>query len=179
MATTSIKGHEIPLMAIRDSHGRKAQQFRNNIILALGKIGLTEDDIDIVLEPIASKKLPAFASWYLEGYHLHYSYSASSNFASNLCVVFKVIEAEVKALLDGKKTIQEFIADFSEEKEIIQTRIEAREILGVPPDCVDMALIDKAYKALAKEAHPDMSTGSVERFKRINNAHKVLKRELT
>ena len=179
MATARIKGHEISLITVKDSHGRKAQQFRNNIIVSLGKIGLTEDDIDIVLEPIASKKLPAFASWYLEGYHLHYSYSASSNFASNLCVVFKVIEAEIKALLDGKKTIQEFISDFSEEKEITQTRKEAREILGVSTDCTDMALIDKAYKALAKEAHPDMPTGSVEGFKRINNAHKVLKRELT
>ncbi|MCX9025094.1 MAG: DnaJ domain-containing protein [Candidatus Methanoperedens sp.] len=35
------------------------------------------------------------------------------------------------------------------------------------------------YKALAKELHPDMPTGDTEKFKQLNIAHKILKRELT
>ena len=38
--------------------------------------------------------------------------------------------------------------------------------------------INKKYKVLAKDAHPDMSNGDTERFKAINHAHKILKREL-
>ena len=43
---------------------------------------------------------------------------------------------------------------------------------------MDMGLINKKYKVLAKEHHPDMPMGSTEKFKEINNAHKTLKREL-
>jgi len=31
---------------------------------------------------------------------------------------------------------------------------------------------------LAKETHPDMPDGDTEKFKMINRAHKILKREL-
>ena len=57
-------------------------------------------------------------------------------------------------------------------------RKEAREILGVEENVLDMAHIDKKYKTLAKKYHPDMPDGDLEMFKKINNAHKLLKREL-
>ena len=41
-----------------------------------------------------------------------------------------------------------------------------------------MDLINKKYKELAKEHHPDMPGGNTEKFKAINHAHKTLKREL-
>ncbi|MBI1968917.1 J domain-containing protein [Candidatus Woesearchaeota archaeon] len=56
-------------------------------------------------------------------------------------------------------------------------RKEAREILGIAPDVLDMNEIDKKYKELAKKYHPDMPGGDAEMFKKINNAHKILKRE--
>ncbi|MBI5389298.1 J domain-containing protein [Candidatus Woesearchaeota archaeon] len=178
MTRLSIKGHEFIAAPIRDSFHRRAVMFQNNILRTLRKLDLTEDDVDIPLERVAMKKAPASASWYFEGYHLYYSYQAGAKFVDNLFVVSKVIELEVNALMHGKKTITEFIHEFSEDKDIEAQRKKAREILGVEPDSLDLDLINKKYKTLAKEFHPDTSTGDAEKFKAINRAHKILKREL-
>ena len=34
-------------------------------------------------------------------------------------------------------------------------------------------------KEMAKTLHPDTPTGDVEKFKKLNHAHKILKRELS
>ncbi len=178
MTTLTIKGHHIKNTHVRDSFNRRAVQFANKIIGSLGTLGLTEDDIDIPIEAMANKKAPAFVSWYFEGYHLHYSYSACSKYVENLSIVGQVVEKEVQALAEGKKTIEEFISDFAEDSDIKKQREDARTLLGVPPDSTDVALIDKKYKILAKGCHPDTPSGDHEKFKAINNAHKILKREL-
>ncbi len=178
MTMLTIKGHGIRPIHVRDSFNRRAVQFANKIIASLGKLGLTEDDIDIPLDAMANRKSPAFASWYFEGYHLHYSYAAASKYVENLYVVSQVIEKEVIALAEGKKTIEEFIHDFAEDSDIKKQREDARELLGVPLGSTDWALIDKRYKILAKGCHPDTPDGDHEKFKAINNAHKILKREL-
>src|SRR3989338_6540556 len=92
--------------------------------------------------------------------------------------VSKVIELEVNKLLNKQKTMEEFIGEFTENKDVEEKRKEARKILGVNEDSKDMDEIDRKYKDLAKEYHPDMPNGSTEQFKIINNAHKTLKREL-
>ncbi|MBS3139163.1 hypothetical protein J4207_05660 [Candidatus Woesearchaeota archaeon] len=74
MSTIIIKGNEFQMLVIRDSFQRRAVQFKNNIITTLRKIGLTEDDVDIELEPVAIKRALASASWYFNGHYLHYSY---------------------------------------------------------------------------------------------------------
>ncbi len=178
MTTIKVKGYEFSAVPIRDSFDRRALQFKNKIIAALGKIGLTDDDIDLKLEPSAVKSAPAYVSWYLDGYHLHYSYKASKKYAENLYIVQKVIELEVDALLSGQKTVEEFLHDFSEEKDIREKRREAREILGVASEITDLDLITVSYKELAKKYHPDMPEGNPEKFKEINLAHKILRREL-
>ncbi|HIG92710.1 MAG: heat shock protein DnaJ-like protein [archaeon GW2011_AR9] len=178
MVTIKIKGYEITLPIIRDSYDRRAQQFRNNIIETLRKIGLTEDDINIKEEISAYRNAPASASWYVDGHHLYYSYKIARKYVENLYIVSKVIELEVKALLAGQKTIAEFIADFSEERDVEEKRVEARALLGVEDHVTDIAVINAKYKDLAKKNHPDMPGGDTERFKKINNAHKMLKREL-
>src|SRR3989338_4181748 len=155
MAAIKIKGYEITLLPIRDSYDRRAVQYKNNIIKALKKIGLTEDDIDIELEANAFKGAPASVSWYICGYHLYYSYKIAKKYVENLYIIFKVIELEVNAVLAGQKTLEEFIHDFS-----------------------DISIINTVYKDLAKKNHPDMPGGDTERFKEINHAHKILKREL-
>ena len=91
--------------------------------------------------------------------------------------MWKVIEAEMQLLVSSEKRFDEFCREFMEEKNIDKIRAEAREILGVPTDCLDFELIHTNFKKLAKEHHPDMG-GDLEMFKKINNAHKVLKREL-
>lgn len=174
----TIKGHEFPALLVRDSYSRRALQYKNNIISTLGEIGVTDDDIDIEIEPVAIKNVPASVTWYAEGYRMYYSYKAGKRFVDNLYIVSKVIECEVASLRAGKKTFEEFLLEFSEKDDVEHTRKEAREILGVDENELDMSLIDKKYKELAKKYHPDMPDGDTEMFKKINNAHKVLKREL-
>jgi len=178
MVKLTVKGHEFSMFQVRDSYTRRAVQFKNNILESLRKIGLTEDDIEVPLEVFALKKAPASASWYIDGHHLYYSYNLSLKFVENLYVVSKVIELEVEALLQEKITMEEFIAKFSEDHDIESKRKQAREVLGLDPHIMDLELINKTYRDLAKEHHPDMPLGNTERFKEINNAHKLLKREL-
>ena len=178
MTKLNIKGHEFDAVIARDSFNRRSVQYANKIIDTLRKIGLTEDDVDIPIEAVAIKKAPAFATWYFEGYHLHYSYGSSERFVDNLYVVFKVIELEVDALLNEERTVNDFIAEFSEDKDVKKQREKARETLGVSPDTLDLDFIDKKYKELAKQYHPDMPKGDIDKFKAINRAHKILRREL-
>ena len=89
-----------------------------------------------------------------------------------------MIELEVAALLNGEKTEDEFFRGFTEEEDVEKRRKDARELLGVSEDCMDMDLINSQYKRLAKECHPDMEGGSTDKFKALNTAHKILKREL-
>ena len=178
MTKLKIKGHEFNAVIARDSFHRRAVQYRNKIIDTLRKIGLTEDDADVEVEAAAMKKAPASATWYFEGYHLHYSYQASDKFVDNLYVVLKVIELEVNALLDEERTVNEFISEFSEDTDVKKQREEARDALGFSRDITDLDIIDKKYKELAKQHHPDMPDGDVNKFKAINRAHKILKREL-
>ena len=178
MTKLNVKGHEFEVIIARDSFNRRAVQYSNKIINALRKVGLTEDDIDVPIEPVAMKKAPASATWYFEGYHLHYSYGGSDRFVDNLYVVLKVIELEIDALLNEERTINDFIAEFSEDKDVKKQRDKARETLGVETDTIDLDLIDKKYKELAKQYHPDMPNGDIDKFRAINRAHKILRREL-
>ncbi|MBU4453651.1 MAG: J domain-containing protein, partial [Euryarchaeota archaeon] len=97
----------------------------------------------------------------------------------NLHVLFKVIEIESNLVLSEKKTFNDFISEFREDSDVDDKRKEARTFSGVGPDLNDFEIISKKYKALAKELHPDMPSGDIEKFKQLNIAHKILKRELT
>jgi hypothetical protein len=178
MTLIKVKGHEIKSITIKDSANRRAIQFKNNILTTLRALGLTEDDVEIELERVAIKRTGASATWYFDGYRMHYSYNRAQKYVENLYIVSKVIEYEVLAVLAEEKTIEEFIRAFSEEDEVEEERAAARELLGVPADCNDLDLINKTYKKLAKTAHPDMESGDTETFKALNRAHKILKREL-
>jgi hypothetical protein len=178
MVMVKIKTHEINTRTIKDSFSRRAVQFKNNIFAALQEIGVDEDDIEVHLEAIAIKRLPASVSWYLDGRHMFFSYGGCTKFVENLYVVQTVIEREVLLLLNEEKTMEQFMDDFHEDHDVVVKREKARELLGLDDDERDLSIINKSYKDLAKEHHPDKETGDVERFKEINNAHKILKREL-
>ncbi len=179
MAVAKVKGYSIEIIPVRDSFGRRAQQYENRIFSALKRLGVGENDVDIELERVPFKKAPASLSWYFGDRHLFYSYSAAVNFVENLYVVLNVVERAIDDMLNGKKTERDFIHMFSEDSDVLAQRKEARAILGVSEDCSDMALIDRQYRKLAKESHPDMQTGAAEDFKKINAAHKLLRKELT
>ena len=178
MATITVKGHEFNAFTLKDSFQRRAVLFKNNILESLRKLGITENAVEVKLEVLATRKAPAFAEWYFKGHYLYYSYNQGNKFIENLYIVSKVIELEVNELLNGQKAVDEFVRDFSEDRDVEEKRKQAREVLGLSPDTMDMELINKAYKVLAKEYHPDMPNGNAAKFRAINDAHKTLKREL-
>lgn len=178
MAKLTIKGHEFNAIPARDSFNRRTLQLSNKIVETLKRIGLRVDDIDIPLEAVAIKKAPASATWYFQGYRLHYSYNGTNRFVDNLYVVFMVISLEVDDLIKEQKTVDEFIREFAEDDDVSDQRKKARELLGVEEDTMDISLINKRYKILAKECHPDMPNGDTEKFKALNRTHKILLREL-
>lgn len=173
-----IKGHEFKEITLRDSYNRRATQSQNKIVASLKRLGLTEDDVNIPMERMAMKNVQATASWYLDGYHMLYSYNGASKFAENLAMVFQVIEHFINELIDEKITLEEFSQLFVEEDDILEQRKEARKTLGVDEDSIDFEEMHKKFKKLSKEHHPDMPGGDTEKFKEINKAHKILKKEL-
>ncbi|WP_135605199.1 J domain-containing protein [Methanococcoides sp. NM1] len=174
-----IKGHEIDSIIIKDAGNRRAMQFKNNIVTVLRRIGVNENDIDIPLERIAMKKAKASATWYLSDHRMHYSHNLQSKYVENLHVLSKVIEIEVNRVLSEEKTLSDFILEFKEDSDVYNKRKEAREFFDCDHDETDFEIINKKYKSMAKELHPDMPTGDTEKFKKLNIAHKILKRELT
>jgi len=178
MAIVRIKGYDINARPVTSSFDRKALMFKNNILTSLRKLGLTEDDVEVKMEKVAMRRAKASVEWFMEGNRLYYSYKGSVKFVDNLFVVSKVIENEVNSLLNEEKTFSEFYSDFSEDDTVEEDRLKAREVLGIDHDSLDMEAINKKYKEMARKAHPDVEGGCVEKFKEINNAHKILKREL-
>ncbi len=174
-----IKGHEIETVIFKNAHNRRALQLKNNIVMLLRSIGVNENDIDVPVENVAIKKAKASATWYYCGHRMYYSHNMQGKFVDNLHVLFKVIEIESNLVLSEKKTFDDFITEFREDKDVDNKRKEAREFFGVDPDLNDLDIITSKYKAMAKELHPDMPTGDTEKFKQLNIAHKILKRELT
>ena len=174
-----IKGHEIGSIIVKDASSRRAMQFKNNIITVLRRIGVNENDIDIPLERVAIKKARASATWWLSGHRLHYSHNLQSKYVENLHVLSRVIEIEANLVISDTKSIHDFISEFKEDSDVDKKRKEAREFFGFDHDETDFQIINQKYKAMAKELHPDMPTGDAEKFKKLNIAHKTLKRELT
>ena len=93
-------------------------------------------------------------------------------------MVSSVIEKEVELVLNDKKPLEEFIAEFAEDEDVHDERKEAREFFGLEHDHKDIHEINKRYKDLAKSLHPDTPTGNLEKFKELNRHHKILRREL-
>ena len=173
-----IKGYAFREITIRDSYNRRALQYKNQIISYFRKLGLTEDDVDIPLEGITMRKAQASVSWYMWNEHLFYSYNRSPKFVENLAMVAQVIKHFLNLLGEEKITPEEFLDLFEEDKDIIKQRKEARAVLGVEEDSTDFEAMHKNFKQLSKEHHPDMPKGDTETFKKINRAHKILKKEL-
>lgn len=178
MAMVKIKGHDINIITVRDSFYRRAIQYSNNIKKSLRKLGVAEDDIEIEVIRGAMKNEPAKVEWYMDGHNMEYSYKLAPKFVENMYAISKVIECQIKDLEEGVITMQDFIASFHEEDDVHDERKEARKLLGLHEDENDMEVINKSYKDLAKKHHPDMDEGCIHKFKEINKAHKVIKREL-
>jgi len=178
MAKINVKGYEFDLVHATNSFDRRALQYKNKVITELAKLGIARDDIEFEYEGPAVKQAKAEVAWYGGGHYMHYDNNSQSKYVDNLYVVYKVIEHEIELVTSEKKPVNEFIDEFKHDEELIEKRKEAREFFGLSPTERDMDLITKKYKEMAKELHPDMPTGDTEKFKQLNNAHKILKKEL-
>lgn len=174
-----IKGHEIETVTYKSAHNRRAMQLKNNIVMLLRSIGVNENDIEVHIENTAIKKAKAYATWYYSNHRMYYSHNLQGKFVDNLHVLYKVLESEANLVLSEQKSFDDFITEFREDSDVEDRRKDAREFFDVHPEMNDFEVIVKKYKIMAKELHPDMSTGDTEKFKQLNIAHKILKRELT
>lgn len=174
-----LKGVEFREIKLRDSYNRRALQSKNKIISAIKLFGLTEDDAEIKLENFAMRKAQATASWWMLREHLFFSYNGSDKFAENIAMVAQVIEHFCHLLYDKQITEEKFLELFVEDGDIVEQRKHARKVLGVEENSIDFETMHKNYKKLSKECHPDMPNGSTEKFKELNVAHKVVKKELS
>ncbi len=170
-----IRGKAIQITPVRDSHGRRVVQSENKIVTILKRLGCHPDGVSFSTERMAMKKTEAWVRFYSPFHKCHISYNAG-NYAENMQAIAQLLTVEEVAIAAGEDTADTFFERYREEGDIDKDRKEARETLGVPEDCKDWKIIDKAYKTLAKAAHPDMG-GSEEQFKKLNKAHKILKKE--
>jgi ribosomal protein S6 len=178
MATLTLKGHTFNQPLITNSFSRRSQFFANKIAEILGQLDISPEAVEVDFDPIGIKKLPASVEWYMDGHYLFYKYDKCAKAVDNLAVICKLLELEVAQVVNGHKQRHEFVAEFSADEDHEEQKKEARELLGVSEDEKDMTIIDKKYKDLAKAAHPDMPTGDAEKFKALNKAHKLLRKEL-
>ncbi len=170
-----IRGRTVEIIPVRDSHGRRVTQSENKIVGILKHLGCPPEGVSFSTERLAMKKSEAWVRFYSPYHRCHISYGAY-NYAENMQALVHLLEVEAKMIASHEQTPEVFFERYREEGDEDLDRKEARETLGLPEDCKDWKLIDKTYKTLAKKAHPDMG-GSEELFKRLNKAHKVLKKE--
>ena len=179
MVKIKVKGNEFHVEIISaSSYTRHARLFESNILASLKKIGVSQQNIRLKEEIFPMKKAGAEVHWWINGSNCYYSYNRQEKYVENLQIMAKVIDIEVANVLKGIKTIEEFVIEFREDDDVQNRRKEARELLGLESNEKDLEVINKKYKQMAKELHPDMENGSTEKFKKLNEAHKTLKKEL-
>lgn len=176
----SVKGHEIELKITKSAYDRKAIMFANSIVEELNKLNIVRDDIEIKTNILGSKNIPATLEFWAQGHYLRFSYTLTKRFIDNLYIIKELVRIEVDEVLKGKKDLLEFFQTFAGEsnrKEITKELINAKKILKLDENEHDLEVINKAYKKLAREHHPDLG-GSMEEFQNINKAHKFIKKEM-
>ncbi len=178
MTVLKLKGNIFDVSFLRTVSIRHVTLFRNQIFTSLRKLGIPEHHVKIRPDLIPTKKMGAEVHWYFDGHNCHYDYHRQERYVDNLQVISKLLSIEVEKVLNKEKAADEFVFDFREDDELVQKRKEARALLGLSENEMDLEVIDKQFKLLAKEAHPDMPGGNTERFKQLNEAHKLLKKEL-
>lgn|GEM_PF-331122 len=178
MEILKIKGHSVNFIPAKDNFNRRALQYKNNLISSLEKLGIRRDDVELDLDGYCGREAKANAVWYFEGNRMYYECSTQKKYVDNIFIISKIIEKEVDLVVSEKKPIEEFIAEFREDEDVHDERKEAREFFGLDHDHKDMEEVNKKYKQLARELHPDMPSGDVEKFKKLNHHHKILRREL-
>lgn len=172
-----IRGRGVDIVPTRNTHNRRALLYQNKIRTVLKHFGCHSDDFEFSDEKLAMRKSEAWVKFFSEYEECHISFNGCDNYADNMQAIAKLLELEEKEVNEGVDTLDNFFARYEVQGDVTEERVEARKTLGVPIDCMDWKVIDSKFKELSRKAHPDMG-GSVEEFKKLNLAHKVLKKEL-
>jgi hypothetical protein len=178
MTLVKIRNQEYNIPLTKDSFSRRATQYTNQIYENLRLLGISKDDVNISEERLVIKRAPANVSFWLKDFHCNFTYNKMPKFVDNLLVVLKVIEFHVHQLISEELSFEEFVDIFKEDSDILEQQEKAREFFGLEKDHVDLETVNKKYKLLAKDLHPDMPGGDPLKFKELNKHHKILKREL-
>lgn len=180
METLLVKGHTIKIKVTKSAYDRKAVLFANNIVESLKKLKIPRDDVSIETRIQGNKNEPAVLEFWTQGHYLRFSFSRTKRFIDNLYIIKELIRIEVDEVISGKKSMHEFIETFTEtsnRKEISKELKKAKETLGLLEDEKDLDKITLAYRTLAKKHHPDAG-GEMAEFQKINQAHKLIKKEM-
>lgn len=181
METFVVKGHEIPLKITKTGCNRKAVQLVNSIVADLKLIGVVRDDIEVEIPTLANRISPAVLEFWLNRQYCRFSYSKAKRFVDNLYLISKLINLEVREVVEKRKDIHEFYSMFNESKSdmkaLDKSLNEAKLLLGVEENEDDIDTINLAYKKLARKHHPDLG-GSMEEFQKVNKAHKLIRKEM-
>ncbi len=178
MVKLKIKGNDFDIKFTTNSASRYATLFRNKILFSLKKIGVSQDYIKLKEEVFPMRKAGAEVYWYFNGFNFYYGYSREAKYVDNLQIISKLIEIEVEKLLKGTINFDDFLHNFKEDEDLNEKKKEARKTLELDDNETNLEIIDKQFKKMAKEAHPDMENGNSEKFKKLNEAHKILRKEL-
>ncbi len=178
MVIVTCKQQSFSVSLPKDSFSRRAVQFENNLRSLFHALGLGEDDVDISQERLVIKNAPASVSWWVGDEHCLFSYDQCSRFVHNLAVVHTVLSHFLRQVLSEELSVQDFVSLFREDVDVASHREAARLFFGLE-ESFQMQDVNRQYKRLAKELHPDMPTGDGAKFKELNHHHKVLKREFS
>lgn len=178
MSTKTIRGYSVQHKPISLSNSKRtAVQLRNKIIANLKKIGIEADEDDVPEERLPIRKGSAYISWYGMGYYCFVAYNGNSRYIDNLAVISKLIEYEIGLVQEQEQSLQDFLEKYQENEDIIKRREEAYGLMELDDDfCYED--LNSRYRKLSKTMHPDASGGDEEKFKKLNEAHKIIIKEL-
>ncbi len=180
MVKLNVKGHEITLKQVKASYDRYAVMYANNIVEELKKLNISRDDIEIETNILGNKRVPAVIEFWADGHYLRFSYSLAKRFIDNLYIIKELIRMEVEEVISKRKDLIAFYHTFSENadaKDMSKDLAAAKVTLGLSENEIDIEIINKAYKKLARSHHPDLG-GDMDEFQNINKAHKLIKKSM-
>lgn len=179
MDKTIVNGKEIVVKPTKSTFGKTAFQISREIYSDLGRIGITEEYIDLNLpRNTLIRNTLAEISWYVNEKNFYFSCSTQNRYVDNLGVIGKVISQESYAIRNGLKSfgqvMNQFKLDYDPNGEKTRT---PREIMGVDENNKDLDYITFKYRGRAKEIHPDIIKGDDNKMKELNEAYEIIKKE--
>lgn len=151
---------------------KTADETRRDIERTFAKWGI--DEFRIVPHPKEGYREPARVVYYVSEDKQELSCDRFPNYRTNLRAVYLVLEA--LRLAQERGILKELARAAAGLLAAPSTTKPAHEVLGISRDA-PLSVAEAAYKALARERHPDRTGGSEAAMKELNEAFEKFKRE--